>query len=138
MMQIYVTLFVIKVDVKIEGGCDMTYFSSLFKGRLSLGDFWGGSFLIGIIFAIAATFIPPMMIAEYSVSSIIMFVLFFLYVWSLLVRRAHDLNRSGMAMLNPFVYFAMSYSKGTDGDNKYGPPPNMKEGIIKRIFLIGK
>ena len=47
------------------------------------------------------------------------------------VRRLHDTNRSGwwtlitfIPVLGTFIYLFMMFLKGTDGENRFGPPPH--------------
>lgn len=58
--------------------------------------------------------------------------LLFLFVpalFSLIVRRLHDLNTSAWWLLITFIpfgvllFFALPFKKGTPGPNKYGSPP---------------
>lgn len=48
---------------------------------------------------------------------------------SLIVRRIHDLNTSAwwllitLIPLGGLLFFALPFKKGTEGPNKYGPPP---------------
>lgn len=58
--------------------------------------------------------------------------LLFLFIpalFSLIMRRLHDLNTSAWWLLIVFVpfgvllFFVLPFKKGTDGPNKYGPPP---------------
>ena len=73
---------------------------------------------IGLIFGIIAAFILTPL-----------FALALLQVFFVTHRRLHDLNTSGWWQLITFIPFGQIlmigfiFFKGTDGPNKYGPPP---------------
>jgi len=46
---------------------------------------------------------------------------------TLAIRRCHDKNHSGWWMFIPFYVIWLTFSKGTDGPNKYGPDPLPEE-----------
>lgn len=56
-------------------------------------------------------------------------LLFILSLFSLIIRRIHDLNTSAwwllitLVPLGGLLFFALPFKKGTDGPNKYGEPP---------------
>ncbi|MDO4708349.1 MAG: DUF805 domain-containing protein [Pseudomonadota bacterium] len=56
-------------------------------------------------------------------------VFFFLYIILLasLVRRMHDINKSGWFAIIPFVNFILSLFPGTPGPNRFGPDPRNPE-----------
>lgn len=59
----------------------------------------------------------------------ISFILLIFPLFSLIIRRLHDLNSSGwwllitLIPLGGLLYLALPFKKGTQGLNKYGPPP---------------
>lgn len=83
------------------------------------------------------------------VTMIIMIVAYImLLVTSLfiMIKRLHDVNRSGWLLLlllvpliNIILGLYMLFARGTDGDNKYGPPPppNSRGVVIAAFLLIG-
>lgn len=64
---------------------------------------------------------------------------------SLQVRRLHDLNRSGwlliiylIPLLNYIFPIYVTFFKGTQGDNTYGPPPIKRTNIKEDILCLGQ
>lgn len=45
------------------------------------------------------------------------------------IRRTHDSNKSGWFILVPIYNLILLFLKGTEGDNKYGPNPNVNETL---------
>lgn len=41
------------------------------------------------------------------------------------VRRMHDTDRSGWWIIVPIVNLVFAATKGTEGDNRFGPPPKL-------------
>ncbi len=41
------------------------------------------------------------------------------------VRRMHDIDRSGWWLLLPIVNLVFAATKGTEGENRFGPPPKL-------------
>ena len=103
---------------------------NLFSGRIGIGDIWAGCLLGGLVLAIVATFLPPLIILEVDISAVFVFGSFFIFIASLLVRRLHDLNKSGWWALLSFIpgvnaifWLYVSWWKGDKIENKYGLPP---------------
>jgi uncharacterized membrane protein YhaH (DUF805 family) len=42
---------------------------------------------------------------------------------SVIIRRMHDIDKSGWYIFFPFAYLIMPFLPGTKGDNQYGPAP---------------
>ena len=41
------------------------------------------------------------------------------------VRRMHDVDRSGWWIIVPIVNLVFAVTKGTEGENRFGPPPSL-------------
>ncbi|MCF0156469.1 MAG: DUF805 domain-containing protein [Veillonella sp.] len=108
------------------------YFS--FKGRSSRSEYWRFTLLASIIPNVFYT-LALWLSSEILIGlAILLGLAFFLPQWAIGVRRLHDTNRSGWWLLLSFVPLIGSIwllillaSKGTDGDNDYGP----KTGYIQ-------
>ena len=120
----------------------MKYFFLAFKkwndinGRANLREFWFFvlfslifSFLIGIVDGMLI-YISGEEIADDSLGilSIIYSILIFIPNITITVRRLHDVNKSGWNLLWYITIIGMLFIlilnvlKGTEGENKYGPP----------------
>ena len=124
---------------------------SLFKGRVT-----GRVMKWGVILAMVPMFLTLLMII--IVGNIVgkgpflnLLMLIFLLTlvfgvvvqWSLVVRRLHDINKSGwyfiLFMSFPFMLWYLVIKRGNPEVNKYGPPPvSVKDlgikGLIKEVF----
>lgn len=120
----------------------MKYFFLAFRkwndinGRANLREFWFFvlfslifSFLIGIVDGMLI-YISGEEIADDSLGilSIIYSILIFIPNITITVRRLHDVNKSGWNLLWYITIIGMLFIlilnvlKGTEGENKYGPP----------------
>lgn len=123
----------------------MNYLKNLFKGRLSLGNFWVG-FLLPVII-----FLPVGLIEEKEkiYNSIILnliggtlFITYFIYFFSIIIRRLHDNSKSGWFLLWSFVPLAqiyvlvlLFYVGSEKTTNQFGPVPNNKISL-KKVFTL--
>ncbi|MCL4382470.1 MAG: DUF805 domain-containing protein [Patescibacteria group bacterium] len=115
---------------------------NLFSGRISIGDIWVGSLVGGIVLALIATFLPPLIIYEIDFSAVLLFSAFFVFMASLIIRRLHDLNKSGWWALlsfipgiNSILWTYVGLWKGDQKQNKFGPVPiELQKNTMKRIF----
>ena len=111
----------------------MEYLSNLFKGRLSVGNFWVG-ILLPMIICVPIGFIPNYSTSPfYNFISIPLVVVLLVYYLSLTIRRLHDHDKSGwfgLAVYLPiyglYVLFLLFYLSGNEKANKYGESPNRK------------
>ncbi|WP_420854557.1 DUF805 domain-containing protein [Sneathiella marina] len=111
-----------------------------FSGRAARPEYWWWALAVFIIMFIAgildAVVIAPMLglnaVDDASVSplSVIILLAIFLPNLAVAVRRLHDTDRSGwwiLLFLVPIIgFFLLLFwyvSKGTEGDNRFGPPP---------------
>lgn len=69
---------------------------------------------------------------------ILMIIVAIIPAWSVMVRRLHDINFSGLwilinlvPFLGPITLFIFTVMEGTSGDNKFGPDPKAIEEIGK-------
>ncbi|MDR0518263.1 MAG: DUF805 domain-containing protein [Fibromonadaceae bacterium] len=105
-----------------------------FSGRASRREFWVFTLLNAIICFTIGMILTALDGIFYTYAGTIISVLFSLVVMVLglavTVRRLHDTDRSSWWILILFVpligyvaWLASAVSKGTEGDNRYGPDP---------------
>jgi uncharacterized membrane protein YhaH (DUF805 family) len=46
------------------------------------------------------------------------------------IRRMHDVNKGDLTFLVPVYGFVLLFIDGTRGDNRYGPDPKGRQGIV--------
>lgn len=77
---------------------------------------------------------------------IVTYIMLLVTSFFIMIKRIHDVNRSGWLLLlllvplvNIILGLYMLFAPGTDGDNKYGPPPppNSRGVVIAAFLLIG-
>lgn len=120
-------------------------YKRLFRGRISRKGF----FLSWVLLLILALLLPVLaqlfsIISSYLGGIFLLVVSLFLLLviipvlWSLYVRRFHDLGHSGwyillmsIPLLGIFVLIYLFFKKGEPEDNVYGPPQSFD---IKNIF----
>ena len=99
---------------------------AVFGGRASRTEYWMFilfqglfgillGFIIGILSAVRGTE-QSVLVNIYSLATLIPSIA---VAW----RRMHDTNRSGWWSIVPIVGFIFALSKGTKGDNNFGPDP---------------
>jgi len=104
-----------------------------FDGRFSRSQYWaytiGLNFVSGILTQIAGL-IPNEIISLLLILSIALPSIYFYYC--ILVKRSHDLDKSGMFVLltlipivNLYPAILFMFIKGTDGANEYGNDPTV-------------
>ena len=121
----------------------MSYFKKLFVGRINSGDFWIATILLSLF--IYGTILIGALIGQIeelrfiALIFIIIFELyFFLIAFSVVIRRCHDIGKSGSFMFLNFVpivniYAAYKlYLTEDSKTNKYGKP--IKNLSLKKIF----
>ena len=93
-----------------------------FSGRASRKEFWLFALWNWVIFFALSLFIP--------ILGSVYFLGILLPWWAVWVRRLHDTNRSAWWLLFSVIpvvgtigMTVMMCTKGTDGDNDYGPDP---------------
>lgn len=104
------------------------------KGRLNRARYWKYGITTGILSAVVSG-VSVVVVGNIDellgmiVGSVMGLIISILNI-PFLIRRAHDLNRSGwflLIALIPFVNFVffiyLGFFKGTDGPNSYGPDP---------------
>ncbi len=109
------------------------YFSEMFtmQGRINRAKYWGYSILTGIIFGIPAAIATSVFQNGLGLSIYIVLSLVSTYVGICQsVKRAHDLDKSGLFILlmlvplvNLYPAILLAFVKGTDGQNSYGLDP---------------
>ena len=105
------------------------------RGRSSRKEYITKTFIVFVIFIFA---IYTKDYIDSRDDNLSIYSLFFIVIsmylaiiqyFPLAIRRLHDLNASGWYVLLTFVPFGqllilwLMFKKGTDGPNKYGPPP---------------
>ena len=94
-----------------------------FSGRARRSEYWYFS-LFNVIISLVFGFVCGLMgVAKYS--SIYSYAVF-LPAIAVLVRRMHDVGKSGWFSLIPIYNLILLCRDGTPGDNKYGADPKPK------------
>jgi uncharacterized membrane protein YhaH (DUF805 family) len=131
------------------------FIKNTFSGRVGRGDYFAGDVLLLLaMFLIIAAFIVvvDLLTPEGFVDQILIFSLITAFlgllnifiVWiGLNVRRLHDINYSGWALLLgfiPLLNFIIGlmalFKAGNSNKNKYGDVPNENKFLLKRILNI--
>ncbi len=114
-----------------------------FTGRTARKDFWM-FILIYSIASISIDFVIYILgFADTNGGNLvgyIFYLILFLPLLSISVRRLHDANFSGWWVLLPFISFFMSMVKGSSGRNKYGSAPetlSIKIPRLGNLFILG-
>ncbi|MGE7777595.1 DUF805 domain-containing protein [Chitinophaga sp. NPDC101104] len=98
--------------------------STDFNGRASRAEFWW-FFLFNLIvswgISFAGAFVLPA--ALLSIVSLVVTLIFILPGVAVMIRRAHDVNKSGWYMLIPIYGLILAITQGDQSENKYGPDP---------------
>ena len=108
------------------------YFERIFRGRISRKHYFGG---MGSILSISLILFSVMDIVRMHSGTIPMLFAYFViivpHIYSLHLRRFHDLGNSGwnvfyflVPILNLYVWFVLLFKKGEVGPNKYGQQNN--------------
>jgi uncharacterized membrane protein YhaH (DUF805 family) len=103
----------------------------LFEGRMNRMNFFTGTFVMLVAFTLAMVIeekVPALLSEEQGLALSVLITLLFMFVWSIhLVRRLHDLDRSGKEALwmlvpvhNLIFLSKLLFLKGTEGENQYG------------------
>jgi len=115
-----------------------------FQGRIGRGSFWARLLLlwgIGIVVALVGGALEEAAesVAPIAVLAVLLYLAWMVFaVWMSLaiqVKRWHDMNHSGLAVLwnftiiaMPIVFVMLGFVRGTDGPNKYGSDP-LRHGV---------
>jgi uncharacterized membrane protein YhaH (DUF805 family) len=105
-----------------------------FEGRLNRSRYFLTSIISGFIIGFLGSILAILLgLAHESLTFIVYLVMVVILVWiniSVVVRRLHDLDRSGwfwLLQIIPLVNIGLAiyllFFKGTTGPNKYGPDP---------------
>lgn len=131
-----------------ESGRKLTLKEILFdpSGRLSRWTYFKMSILTGLVWWLAVVLAVSVLGAFGSVVSMVSFVgLFYAHI-VMLVKRWHDMNEAGTSaimnfipLINIYASIKVYFSKGTEGDNDYGPeekggrliPDSYKKGALE-------
>jgi uncharacterized membrane protein YhaH (DUF805 family) len=99
---------------------------AIFEGRASRAEFWYFhlfSFIIyfGLFFIDSLLRTTPY--TEGTIFALIYLLVIFVPEVAVAVRRMHDVGQSGWFIFVPIYNLILILTKGTKGDNKYGPDP---------------
>lgn len=101
-----------------------------FEGRLNRQPYIIGYLTISIISGIITYLTKDSTSTLITIFAGIIGILLFIATLSLIIRRLHDLDKSGwlaLVLLIPFIGFLFTlylwFAKGTDGPNSYGADP---------------
>jgi uncharacterized membrane protein YhaH (DUF805 family) len=97
-----------------------------FSGRASRTEYWMFflfNFLISIAISILSVVLGLARNNDQSILSNIYSLAVFLPSIAVGIRRMHDIDRSGWWIICPIVNLVFACTKGTEGDNKFGPSP---------------
>lgn len=109
---------------------------TIYKGRLSLLGYWLSFLIIGLIIA---PFSKPFstIAQDFLVMRIILGLLLIISIFSICIRRLHDLNVSGwwtlvfgIPIANIFIGLYLSFWPGTNNPNQFGPRLKLKKEIL--------
>ena len=115
-----------------------------FQGRIGRGSFWARLLLLGGIGFVVGIIIGTLGEAggeseSMAALTVLIYLAWMIFaVWlglAIQVKRWHDLNHSGLAVLwnftiiaLPVVFIMLGFVRGTDGPNKYGSDP-LRHGV---------
>lgn len=126
------------------------YFKRLFEGRINRKNL-----LFGILASFALTIL--IMIITYiffqtnsgeltdggSLVAFLTYALWSIYVYSLYVKRLHDLGKSGyqalllfLPLLNFILILYLFFAQGEIGENKFGKQPSNRSLSLKELFSL--
>nr|WP_294940900.1 DUF805 domain-containing protein [uncultured Mucilaginibacter sp.] len=96
-----------------------------FSGRSRRSEYWYFvlfNLIISIILAMLSRFGVPYLYNIYSIGVLIPSI-------AVLVRRMHDVNKSGWFILIPIYNLILACTDGTAGENEYGEDPKGRQGF---------
>lgn len=104
------------------------YFTFSFKGRLRRLDYFLGLLINGLVYCIPyGLFLfdgnsGSENVFVQVISFVCMAILWIMQL-SIMVRRSHDIGKSGWFILIPFYTIVLYFVKGDVGENEYGADP---------------
>ncbi len=108
-------------------------FSSLYSGRIGRQEYWFGIGLM-ILFLLPFTEIFPLyFLTEYLVFNVAIFILVFIWMSSLMTRRANDLD-GDLISTRRTNRFEILLSPTNLKKNKHGAPVNRNTNIFRRTL----
>ena len=102
-----------------------------FKGRTSRFDFFGATFFLFFFLG----FIRILSIVVYPRIDLLVFPVLWIET-SLLIRRFHDINKSGWWMLTIVVPVCTIFFKGDNETNRFGPAPATDEEKVNGLLIF--
>lgn len=109
-----------------------------FDGRARRKEFWMFQLVNQLVLYVFYLISPVFLWNTYLsfLFLILMIIVAIIPAWSVMVRRLHDINFSGLwilinlvPFLGPITLFIFTVMEGTSGDNKFGPDPKVTEEI---------
>lgn len=121
----------------------MKYLRNLYKGRIGRKNYILGFlfFIIsfGILIALLLSAEPSGESTFFVICLILLYGLFLDHMFSLHIRRLHDMGKSGWYIFILFIPLAIFYlllGKGEETANKYGNVPEKNRGFFNSIFNL--
>ena len=99
-----------------------------FSGRASRSQYWGWGISM-ILISLALTALGK---TAPSIANILLYLQVAIIppIFAVSIRRLHDLDKSGwhylrtmIPIIGPFIMLVWSFTKGTEGTNRFGPDP---------------
>ena len=99
-----------------------------FSGRASRSQYWG--WCISMVLISLALTTLTITVPNIATAAMYLQVAVIPPVFAVSIRRLHDLDKSGrhylrtmIPLIGPFVMLVWSFTKGTEGVNRFGPDP---------------
>ena len=114
---------------------------NLFSGRLSIKGYWLNFLLIIVIFAPFVYFFPTVA-KDNLLIRFLLGVTILTWLISIFIRRAHDLNKSGIILLllfvplvDLFLILYLGFWVGVNAKNNYGKPLSIEQELFPLIVV---
>ncbi len=101
---------------------------AVFSGRAHRTEYWMFAlfnFIIAFVLGILEGILGIATDTDQSVLATIYQLAILIPSIAVGVRRMHDIDRSGWWLLVPIVNLVFSITKGTEGENRFGPAPKL-------------
>lgn len=123
----------------------MGYIQRLYSGRIG-----GLAFLVGDLLSLASFWLIDQVVKSLgggtlvTVVGIILLLLVFVFVFSVFVRRLHDLDKSGwltllalIPLINALLGIILILWPGSHEPNRFGSPPRGYRFLLTDLFALG-
>jgi uncharacterized membrane protein YhaH (DUF805 family) len=98
----------------------------VFKGRARRAEYWWFA-LFSFIFSLVFSLIDAMIGSDIGILEVIWSLGILIPSLAVAARRMHDCDKSGWFMLVPIYNLILSLTKGSYGENRFGPDPKAEE-----------